>query len=1062
MLKNLQLTCAITIFFAGSLSVSLYAQADQDSTATKVTTAPKIKNGIMVKGIVKDAKTKGGLSGINVVVKDFSAAITNDDGSFEINVPHLEALLTISGQEFQSKVFPIKNRNRDLEIFLYEAYYSPTYQVANMPTGEELQYGSTKAVEVVNFKTNQWSSPIKESVGDFLQGRTAGLNSIRRSGVPGSGAYLTLRGFTSLYGSNKPLIIVDGMIYDDEDYGSGIIQNNNSSPLDNIDVKDIENITVLKDDSALYGTKGANGVLIINTTRPTELTTKIDFTMYGSANQTPDQLPVMGSDAYRTHISQLEATRGLSQDQISALPYLNDNPAIPGYYRYHNQTNWQDRVFKSSVSQNYFLKVRGGDDIAKYGLSVGYLNNQGIVENTESKRYSTRLNASLRLTEKLYVDANMSFINNLQDQRDQGFAYKTSPIYLALTKSPFLSPNAVDDNGNFSPNLADTDDFNVSNPRAIINDGIGINKNYRFFGNLNFKYNINNAWNVNALFGLTYNKERESFFIPDKGVADVILPTAIAKNRSGSEVQIYNSIYTDIYANYLKRFKENHKVDVRFGFRTQSNDSESDLGLGYNSATDDFTSVGAGSNLLRQVGGALGEWNWLNMYASANYNYLDKYFLTTSYAVDGSSRFGDKENGNNKLSLMTAITGAWMVSAENFMKNSKTINYFKLRGTISESGNDDIGNFTAQKYYVSQNLLGVQGLVSGNIGNPNLQWETVKKINFGADFGLFNERINLSMDFYGKKTDNMIVYESVSGLSGFDYVVSNSGQMKTLGTEMSLNARVVSSPDFTFDFGVNLATYKNKVLSLPNGDILTQFGGATYITSVGHDANLFYGLKTNGVYSTTAEAQADGLSRRLTNGELVSFSGGDMRFTDTNGDKVIDDKDRMVIGNPNPDLTGSFTTNFTYKRFSLQGLFTFSVGNDLYNGVRYNLEKMSGYENQSVAVANRWRAEGQQTDMPKATWGDPMGNADFSDRWIEDGSYLRLKTLVLGYDFNVEKMNYIKAIKIYATANNLFTLTDYLGYDPEFSPTSSIFGQGADTGLAPQFKSFQLGLRLGL
>jgi len=1058
MLKNLQLTCAISIFFAGSLSVSLYAQNAQDSTAATVTAPSKIKKGILVRGIVKDAKTKGGLSGINVVVKDFSAAITNDDGSFEINVPHLESLLTVSGQEFQTKVFPIKNRNSDVEIFLYEAYYSPTYQIGNLPTGEELQYGTTKAVSVVNFKTNQWSSPIKESVGDFLQGRVAGLNSVRRSGVPGAGAYLTLRGFTSLYGTNKPLIIVDGMIYDDEDYGSGIIQNNGSSPLENLDIKDIENITVLKDDSALYGAKGANGVLIINTTRPTELTTKIDFTMYGSANQTPEQLPVMGADAYRTHISQLETSRGLSQDQIAALPYMNDNPLVPGYYRYHNNTNWQDRVFKSSISQNYFLKVRGGDDIAKYGLSVGYLNNEGIVENSKSTRYSTRLNAALKLTEKFLVDANMSFINNLQDQRDQGFAYKTSPVYLALTKSPFLSANGVSDDGNVSPNLADTDDFNVSNPRAILDNGIGVNKNYRFFGNLNFKYIINNSWNVNSLFGLTYNKERETFFIPDKGVADIILPTAIGKNRSGSEVQIFNSIYTDTYANYLKKFKDDHKVDVRFGFRTQSNNSESDLGLGYNSATDDFTSVGAGSNLLRQVGGALGEWNWLNIYASANYNYRDKYFLTTSYAVDGSSRFGD----NNKYSLMTALTGAWMVSAENFMKNSTAIDYFKLRGTLSESGNDDIGNFTAQKYYVSQNLLGVQGLVSGNIGNPDLQWERVKKINLGADIGLFNERINLSMDFYGKKTANMIVYESVSGLSGFDYIVSNSSQMRTFGTEMSLNARAVSSPDFTFDFGLNLATYKNEIQSLPNGDILTQFGGATYITSVGRDANLFYGLQTNGVYSTTSDAQADGLSRRLTNGELVPFTGGDMRFTDTNGDKVIDDKDRMAIGNPNPDLTGSFTANFTYKRFSLQGLFNFSVGNDLYNGVRYNLEKMSGYENQSIAVENRWRAEGQQTDIPKATWGDPMGNASFSDRWIEDGSYLRLKTLVLGYDFNVAKMKYIKAVKVYATANNLFTLTNYLGYDPEFSATSSLFGQGADIGLTPQFRTLQLGLRLGL
>jgi len=249
---------------------------------------------------------------------------------------------------------------------------------------------------------------------------------------------------------------------------------------------------------------------------------------------------------------------------------------------------------------------------------------------------------------------------------------------------------------------------------------------------------------------------------------------------------------------------------------------------------------------------------------------------------------------------------------------------------------------------------------------------------------------------------------------------------------------------------------------LPNGDILTQFAGATYLTSVGKDANLFYGLKSLGIYSTTVDANTAGLNRRMPNGDLLPFTAGDMQYLDVNNDNIIDDNDRMVIGNPNPDVAGSFSANITYKRFSLQGLFTFSVGNDIYNGLRYNLEKMSGYENQSVAVANRWVAEGQQTDIPKAVWGDPMGNADFSNRWIEDGSYLRLKTLVLGYDFKVNELNYIKNIKLYATANNLVTFTKYLGYDPEFSATPSIFGQGTDIGLAPQFTSFQLGLRLGL
>ncbi|MFV8376253.1 SusC/RagA family TonB-linked outer membrane protein [Flavobacterium sp. LB1P71] len=1063
MLKIIKLTCLVSMFFAGELYVPLYAQKAQDSTTTAIPTINKKVKGILVKGVVKNAKTKVALSGINITVEGFSAAITNDDGSFEIRVPNLEAILKISGGDFQAKVYALKKQESGIQIFLSEPYYAPAYQVANLPSGDKIQYDNTGANSVVNFKKNQWSSPVNESIGGFLQGKVAGLNTVRNSGTPGAGTYLSLRGFNSLYATNKPLIIVDGMIYDDEDYGSGIIQNNISSPLTNIDVKDIEDVTVIKDGSSLYGTKGANGVINITTTRATELSTKIDFTMYGGVNQAPDQLPLLDANGYRTHLSQLEASRGLSQQQIADLPYMNDNVGSAGYYKYHNNTNWQDQVFKASTNQNYFLKVRGGDDIAKFGLSVGYLDSKGIVQQTDTKRSSTRLNAALRLTEKLTVDANLSFINNIQNQWDQGFAYKTSPMYLALTKSPFLYHHNIDDAGQVSPNLADVDYFNVSNPNAILKNGFGTNNNYRFFGNFKFNYALNKAWNISSILGLTFNKERETFFIPDFGVANIVLPTAIGTNRSGSEVQSYKGLYTDTYANYFKNFNNDNNLEARFGIRTQSNKSESDLGLGYNSSTDDFKSVGAGSNLLRQVGGVLGEWNWLNIYASANYNYRHKYFLTTSYAVDGSSRFGDeKSNGADKFALMTSITGAWLVSSESFMKNLKAIDYLKLRASYGHSGNDDIGNFTAQQYYVSQNLLGVQGLVRGNIGNPNLEWETVKKLNLGADLGILNERINASFDVFYNKTQNMITYETVSNTSGFDYVVSNSGAMRTLGGELALKARVVNSADFTFDFDLNLSRYKNEIQNLPSGDILTQFAGATYLTSVGKDANLFYGLNSAGVYSTAAEATAAGLNKRLSNGELVPFTAGDMRFTDTNNDKVIDNKDRMVIGNPNPDVMGSFSANITYKRFSLQGLFNFSIGNDIYNGLRYNLEKMSGYENQSAAVANRWRVEGQQTDIPKATWGDPIGNAEFSNRWIEDGSYLRLKTVVLEYNFAVNDMNYVKYIKLYATANNLFTFTKYLGYDPEFSATSSIFGQGTDIGLAPQFRTLQLGLRLGL
>ncbi|MEH6659319.1 SusC/RagA family TonB-linked outer membrane protein [Leeuwenhoekiella marinoflava] len=1066
MRKILQLTCLISMFFVGTLGENLYAQREQenDSTTDSVTE----QKGILIKGVIKDAENGLGISGINIAAGNYASAISNDDGTFEINVPHLDALLTIQGQEYQAKVYPVQQQKENIEIFLFEANYSQFYQQADLAGPEKIQFENSGASTVTSLEKSQWGNPVQESVSNLLQGRIPGLNIVRKSGVPGSGSYITIRGINSLYGTNKPLIVVDGMIYDDEDYGSGIIQNHSSSPLTDIDVKDIEDVTVLKDGSALYGTKGGNGVIIINTTRPNQLSTKIDFTMYGGVNQTPDQLPVLGVDQYRTYLSQIFATQENGQAQLENQPWMIDDPNNGNYARYHNNTNWQDKVFRTGINQNYFLKVRGGDDIAKYGLSVGYLKSEGVMTKNDLERYNMRLNASLRLTEKLSMDARFSFVRNIQNQFDQGLAFKTNPLYLALTKAPFTSTNVISDAGEISPNLADVDILGIGNPIAIINEGIGRNENYRFFGNLHFRYVFNDTWNLNTILGLTYDKERENFFIPDLGIADIVLPTAIANNRSGSEVQRLYTLFTDTYLDYSKTLNNSHSLDIRLGLRTQSSQSESDLGLGYNSATDDFKNVGAGSNLLRYVGGQLGDWNWLNAYMSNRYNYLNKYYLTLNASLDGSSRFGNEVNdgginlGENSFAVLGSLSGAWLLSSEAFMQNATAIDLLKLRATLGFSGNDDIGNYTAQKFYVSQNLLGLQGLVRGNIGNPGLKWETVRKLNLGADISLFKERLNLSLDVYENTTSDMITYESVNEIAGFDYVVSNSGSMRTRGAELALNSRIINTSDLKLDFGVNLASYQNEITGLPGDPIFTNFGEATYITAQGYDANLFYGYKTNGVYATTATAQSEGLLKRMANGDLIPYQGGDVRFVDSNGDNIIDSQDKDIIGNPNPDLTGSFNASLKWKRFDLQALFTFSVGNDIYNGLRYNLEKMQGYENQTVSVTNRWITEGQQTNVPRAVWGDPMDNAAFSDRWIEDGSYLRLKTLVLGYNFEVKDWNYIKYVRLYASANNLLTFTDYLGFDPEFSPTNSIFGQGADTGLTPQFRSVQLGLRLGL
>jgi hypothetical protein len=351
--------------------------------------------------------------------------------------------------------------------------------------------------------------------------------------------------------------------------------------------------------------------------------------------------------------------------------------------------------------------------------------------------------------------------------------------------------------------------------------------------------------------------------------------------------------------------------------------------------------------------------------------------------------------------------------------------------------------------------------VRGGFGNSQLQWEKVRKLNFGLDASVLNERISFSFDVFQHRTSNMIAYEALPVATGFPYAITNDGGMTTKGFEFSLNGRVLNKTDWKVDLGITLGKYRSTIDQLPSDNVLTNFSGATYITSTGKGPNLFYGHKANGVFITDAEATQAGLSVRTANGTLVPFTGGDIRFADLNGDHIIDENDRQVIGDPNPDLFGSGSGRVTWKKFSLDALFTFVQGNDVYNYTRQQLESMSDYANQIDAIRNRWRTNGHQTAIPKATWGDPMGNSRFSDRWIEDGSYLRLRTISLSYHHPF-KDGFMKYLDVYVTGNNVFTLTKYKGYDPEFSATESIFGQGVDNTLEPLTKSLLLGLRIGL
>lgn len=1066
LLLFLCLFCGINVMAQQTDSISVRLA---DSIARYKTDSVKIAKGAKISGLVKDAATGKPIAGISVGVSAYSSAITDEQGRFTISVPDFNAILTVSGQNYQRKEISVRNRTSLPDILLFEDSYNSIYDNAQMPFSSVPLNRQPYAVSTVNTQ-GAWETSSLETPDSYLQGKVTGLNVIRRSGTPNIGANLFLRGFNSLYGNNAPLLIVDGMIYDTFHFGKSIIGGHITNPYGEIDMHDVSSYTVLKDASAgMYGTKGANGVILLSTNNHPDIATKIDFGVFSGYNYISQSslLPVMQSTDYRTYLSDLLQTSGQTSAQIAALPYMNDDVNSGNYYMYHNNTNWQKQTFKNGYNQNYNLRVTGGDNIATYVLSLGYGNNKGISRLTDLTKYSTRFNGNLNITKRLTVNTSLSFVLNQQDLKDQGLSPKTNPIYLGLIKSPLVRQYDVNAQGVESPNLADTDIFGVSNPEAVIQNSQQTNQNYRFFGNFNFKYEFSKYISAQTTFGVTSDKVRESLFIPRLGVAnDTLANGQVADSRLGSQVQRLFNIYSDTYVSYNRSFNSNSILSVNLGTRFTRSEAKDNLNLGYNSGIDQLISVDNGTPALRVTGGDIGAYRWFNNYFNANYQLYNKYIFGFNVAADASSRFGTQVPGALSIgglsyAVLPSASAAWILSSEQFMSDINFVELLKLRASYGLTGNDDIGNYTARQYYISQNLLGLQGLTRANFGNPELQWETGKKLDVGLDASFFQERLNITADVYRNTTEHMITQMPLNSISGILYQLTNSGSMQTNGVELSISGRVIDNSNFKWDLGFNISAYRNKITSLPGNSIVNQYAGANILTQVGLPTAMFYGYKTNGVYTSNAQAAAANIQVQTSPNSLVLQQGGDVRFEDVNNDHIIDSKDLQVIGNPNPDYTGAISTQFTYKRISLNALFTFSHGNSLYNYTRRQLESESGTQNQTSVVLQRWRTDGQVTSIPRVSYGDPSGNASFSDRWIEDGSYLRLRTLSLSYDVPL-KYKFLKYVKIYATGSNLFTFTKYMGYDPEFAANENVLLQGIDTTLEPQFKTVQLGLRIGI
>lgn len=1027
----------------------------------------------VVIGVVKDAHSGKPVSAAKISVKSEKlSAITDEAGKFTLSLSSPSDVIEVNAFDYNQIEIPVKGRNQ-VVIELYSDKFSGIFQTREAVTGSVEQASS--ALNAMN-AVNDFSKTNAVSVDELFQQYFGGdMRVVSRSGVSGVGSSLFIRGLNSLNMNSQPLFVVDGVIWTSLNDVTSLHEGFFSNPLDCIDINDIEAVSVIKDGTSIYGSKGSNGVVIIKAQRSKDQVTKISLNVFSGVTSTPSTYPMMKSEDFRLYASDMLKSSGLlKNNDISAYGFLETNPANKkAYNQNHNNTNWNDLVYQTGRTNSYAISATGGDEKSMYYFSLGYTNTKGLVKTTNMDRINARFNADLKLFSRLSMSMNIGFTNLERSLLDDGVDSVSSARWAAQVKSPFLSQYTYTAEGRQAEGLAFTDGFNVGNPVGIISKSINKLKKYRFNIGVLPKFQISKNLTLSSQFDYNLDKTMERRFVPMYFTPNRLIENyGISVNEVNNQVMRNTNYFSDTRLNFEKSFGNFHHLSAFAGVRYINNYYEADYLEEHNTGGNNVTTISGAHDYL-QTSGLNNYTKSLAGYANVSYDFNHRYLVNAVVSTDASSRFGQKVQGslkmfNNSWGVFPAINGGWIVSSEEFMKNNDCIDFLKLRGGYGLTGNDGMEDYLTRAYFMTVRFMDKgNGLILSNIGNDRLKWETTGKANAGIDLGIFRNRLTMSIDVFSNRTWDLLVTKDLPEVTGLGQYWSNGGELENRGFEIAANLKVLNLSKFKWELGASVAHYRNQITSLPgNKDIVNTVYGGEVITRVGESLGSFYGYKTKGVYATEADAIASNLKIVNKSGVAVPFGAGDVVFEDVSGpqgkpDGYIDAYDKQLIGNPNPDFYGTVTNKFVYSRFTLNTVFTYSVGNDVYNYQRSLLEAGSNFYNQTTAMLRRWTADGQVTDQPKSVYGDPMGNARFSDRWIEDGSYIRLKTVTLSYDLPL-KSNFIEGVNFWVSATNVFTLTKYLGSDPEFSAGNASYYQGVDAGILPLTRNYYVGVKINL
>lgn len=924
----------------------------------------------------------------------------------------------------------------------------------------------------------------------------ADVRTVTRSAAPGIGASMFVRGLSSINANAQPLIVVDGVEQDMQQNRLSLHSGQINNILANIAPEDIASVKVLKNATALYGARGGNGVILITTKRGKSMATRIDANISAGVSLVPQLPTMMNASQYRNYATEILGTvpENINRDTPISFRFLNDDPNNYYYHTYHNDTDWTDYVYDTAMTQNYNISVQGGDDIGMYNLSVGYVKAESTAKNNDFDRMNVRFNTDISILYNLTTKFDISISRTNSKVFDDGAMEDlsagaiTSPTFLSLIKAPIVSPyqyNAIV--GGFTSLLCDYDDiysqlgsgYGLANPVAILNNANGDNKNKAENTYFNVRveptWTINNNLSLTSMFSYTLDRNSQRYHRPFVGVPSFEISnlgtvTSMAASLFSKEINVVSDTHIDWKHQYGK-----HNLAAFGGFKyTYFSFDDNNLKTEYNSTTNDKNPSLSASSGYQHIKGNNDVWKNLQWYGNVDYNYMNRYFATVSLSAEANSRFGAK-SGDLDLcgvawALFPSVQLGWVMTNESWFPKNAGINYLRVNAGYDMSGNDDISNYAARTSLsavrFNYNAIGLQ---LTNIGNDEIKWETNHKFNVGLQAYMLNNRLGVDFNYYVNKTKDLLTLQTFKNpIGGINNYWTNGGEIENQGFELSVTAKPVVTRNWNVEVGASVGHYANKVTKLPDGDYTSSvYGDNNILTSVGNPVGLFYGYKTAGVFATDAEAKAAGKDGYLymedNAGLRNDFKAGDVHFIDQNNDGKISELDKVVIGDPNPDIYGNIFATINYKNLTLTMGWNYSLGNDVYNYQRSILNSGSTFYNQQVAEVAHWRYEEQQTDLPRLAYGDPMGNNRFSDRWIEDGSYLRLKTLNLSYKVPVPgSWTWLQGLTVWAQANNLLTFTKYLGSDPEFSIGNGVLYQGIDCGNIAQGRSFQCGVKINL